>query len=95
MTSLNSCLPDFVINAIRDAIPILDGKIKWFAHPDAILIWIEARTSAVLRFTRDEKCESNIKWAYPTGEWAGYAGGITSSSIDWLIVSEWVIEKYI
>jgi len=94
MTSLESCLPDFVINAIREALPILDKKIKWFAHPDAILIWIEARTSAVLRFTRDEKCESNIKWAYPTGEWAWYAWGITSSAIDWLIVAESVVGKY-
>ena len=94
MTSLNSCLPDFVINAIREALPILDKKIKWFAHPDALLIWIEARTSAVIRFTRDENCESNIKWAYPTWEWAWYAWGITSSAIDWLIVSESVINKY-
>lgn len=95
MTSLNTVLPDFVINAIREALPILDKKIKWFAHPDALLIWIEARTSAVLRFTRDEKCESNIKWAYPTGEWAWYAWWITSSSIDWLVVAENVIGKYV
>lgn len=94
MTDLSSCLPDFVIAAIREAIPLLDKKIKWFAHPDALLIGIEARTSAVVRFTRDEKCESNIKWIFPTGEGAWYAGGITSSSIDWLIVSESVIAKY-
>lgn len=95
MTSLNSCLPDFVINAIREALPLLDKKIKWFADRDAILIWIEARTSAVIRFTRDEKCESNITWAYPTWEWAWYAWWITSSSIDWLIVAENVVRKYV
>lgn len=93
-TNLNTCLPDFVTNALREALPLLDKKIKWFTHPDAILIWIEARTSAVLRFFRDENCESNIKWSYPTWEWAWYAGWITSSAIDWLIVSESVIGKY-
>lgn len=95
MTNLNTCLPDFVINAIREALPLLDKKIKWFADRDAILIWIEARTSAVIRFTRDEKCESNISWAYPTWEWAWYAWWITSSSIDGLIVAENVVRKYV
>ncbi|MDD2871459.1 MAG: hypothetical protein PHS49_05705 [Candidatus Gracilibacteria bacterium] len=95
MTNLNTCLPDFVINAIREALPLLDKKIKGFADRDAILIGIEARTSAVIRFTRDEKCESNISGAYPTGEGAGYAGGITSSSIDGLIVAENVVRKYV
>lgn len=95
MTNLNTCLPDFVINALREALPLLDNKIQWFAHPNALLIWIEARTSSVVRFTRSETCESNIRWVYPTGEWAGYAGWITSSAIDWLIVSENILAKYL
>lgn len=94
-TSLNNCLPDFVINALRKAIPELDKKIKWFANPDAILIWIEARTSSVIRMFRDTNCESNLKWVYPTWEWAWYAWWITSSAIDWLVVWEKIIEKYI
>lgn len=95
MTSLRECLPDFVIEWIKEWIRDFDKKIPWFANPDAILIWTEARTSAVLRFFRDENCESNIKWAYPTWEWAWYAWWITSSSIDWLIVAENVIKKYL
>lgn len=94
-TDLRKCLPDFVSNALKAALPELDRKIKWFAHPDAVLIGIEARTSAVVRFFRDEKCESNISGMYPTGEGAGYAGGITSSAIDGLIVAENVLEKYL
>lgn len=94
MTSLDNCLPKFVTDALRDALPLLDKKIKWFANPDAILIWTESRTSAVLRFTRNENCESNIIWAYPTWEWAWYAWWITSSAIDWLIVAENVVKKY-
>lgn len=94
-TDLSTCLPDFVVDALRHGLPELDKKIKWFTHKDAILIWVEARTSAVMRFFRDEKCESNIKWMYPTGEGAGYAGWITSSAIDGLIVAENVVKKYL
>nr|MDD3720527.1 hypothetical protein [Candidatus Gracilibacteria bacterium] len=95
MTSIDKCLPEFVTSALREAIPLLDRKIKGFAHKDAILIGIEARTSAVVRFVRDkDTCESNIIGVYPSGEGAGYAGGITSSAIDGLIVSESLIKKY-
>ena len=95
MTDLKKCLPDFVISALKEALPELDKKISWFAHRDAILIWTESRTSAVVRFFRDENCQSNIIWAYPTWEGAWYAGWITSSSIDGLIVWENIIKKYL
>ncbi len=96
MTSISECLPDFITAALRKALIDLDHKIKWFASPDAILIAIEARSSAVIRITRDrETLESNILGIYPSGEGAGYAGGITSSAIDWLIVSERIIAEYL
>ena len=87
-------MPEFVIEAIRKAIPMLDKKIAWFANPDALLIWIEARTSSVIRMFRDENCESNISWIYPAWEGAWYAWWITSSAIDWLVVWEKIINKY-
>jgi uncharacterized FAD-dependent dehydrogenase len=60
------------------------------------LIGIESRSSSVVRIVRSSHTlESNIAWIYPTGEWAGYAGWITSSAIDWLNVAEKIIEKYI
>ncbi|MGE4443451.1 MAG: NAD(P)/FAD-dependent oxidoreductase [Candidatus Altimarinota bacterium] len=93
-TSLETCLPDFVVEALRAALPEFEKKIHGFADPNAILIAIEARTSAVLRFFRDDAGESNIKGIYPTGEGAGFAGGITSSSIDGLIIGEKILEKY-
>ena len=37
-----------------------------------------------MRFYRDESRMSNIKFVYPIGEGAGYAGGITSSALDGL-----------
>ncbi len=95
MTDLSLVLPKFVIDALKVALPEMDKKIKWFASDDAILIAVESRTSAVIRILRDNNCESNISWIYPAGEWAWYAWWITSSSIDWLIVAENVVKKYL
>ncbi|MDD5770250.1 MAG: hypothetical protein PHE25_04715 [Candidatus Gracilibacteria bacterium] len=92
--NLNELLPDFVGLALKEALPELNKKIPGFANPDAVLIGVEARTSAVLRFSRDENCQSNIIGIYPAGEGAGYAGGITSSAIDGLIVGENIVKKY-
>jgi uncharacterized FAD-dependent dehydrogenase len=87
-----------VWHSARDTVTMLfeNRKIKWFANWDAILTAIEARSSSVVKFTRDkETCESNIKWLYPCWEWAWFAGLITSSAIDWLRVAESIIEKYV
>ena len=63
-------------------------KIKGFNNYDAVLSGIEARTSSPIRIIRDDNLMSNIKGIYPCGEGAGYAGGITSASIDGIKVSE-------
>jgi len=94
MTSLRDCLPKYVLASLREALPILDRKVKGFAHPDAILIGVETRSSSPVKIVRDETLQSNIKGIYPTGEGAGYAGGIISAAIDGLMVAEVIIEKY-
>jgi uncharacterized protein len=93
-TSLDPCLPDEVLDSIREALPLFDSKVKGFAHPEAVLTGVETRSSSTVRVERDEKYQSNIAGIYPTGEGAGYAGGIVSSAIDGLKVAETIIEKY-
>ncbi len=95
LTRLDSCLPKYVIQSIKEALPLLDKKIKGFANPDAVLTGVETRSSSPVRIERNEKCESNIAGIYPAGEGAGYAGGIVSSAIDGMKVAELIIEKYI
>ena len=93
-TSLYTCLPEYVINSLKEALPKLDNKIKGFAHPDAVLTGIETRSSSPLRITRDsETLQSNIVGIYPAGEGAGYAGGIVSSAVDGMRVAEAVLNK--
>lgn len=92
--NLAECLPKYVIESLREALPHLDQKISGFAHPDAVLTGVETRTTAPIRMTRNENMESNISGIYPAGEGAGYAGGIVSSAIDGLRVGESILKKY-
>jgi uncharacterized FAD-dependent dehydrogenase len=89
MTDLRLCLPDYVIAAIRDALPTFDRRIPGFAMADAVMTGVETRTSSPLRITRNKSFESvNTKGLYPAGEGAGYAGGILSAAIDGIKVAE-------
>lgn len=93
LTSLSSCLPDYVLNSIRKALPEMERKIKGFAHPDAVLTGVETRSSSPIRIFRDETLQSSVKGIYPAGEGAGYAGGIISAAIDGMLVAEAIITK--
>ncbi len=95
LTSLDACLPDYVIRSLKKALPLMAQKIKGFADPEALLTGIETRSSAPLRLLRNEKCQSNILGLYPCGEGAGYAGGIVSSAIDGLTVAESIINLHL
>ncbi|HWR77377.1 MAG TPA: NAD(P)/FAD-dependent oxidoreductase [Thiobacillus sp.] len=89
LTDLASTLPDYAIEAIREALPAFDQQIKGFAMKDAVLTGVETRTSSPLRITRGDDCQSlNVKGLYPAGEGAGYAGGILSAGVDGIRVAE-------
>ncbi len=86
---LSKALPDFAIDAIREAIPAFEKKIKGFAFKDAILTGVETRTSSPISIKRDKRFQNiNTKGLYPAGEGAGYAGGILSAGIDGIKVAE-------
>ena len=87
---LASALPDYAIDAIREALPVFGKQIHGFDRDDAVLTGIETRTSSPLRITRDnESLQSlNTRGLYPAGEGAGYAGGILSAGVDGIKVAE-------
>ena len=94
LTDLASTLPDYAIEAIREALPAFDRQIKGFAMKDAVLTGVETRTSSPLRITRGDDCQSvNVKGLYPAGEGAGYAGGILSAGVDGIRVAEAVARQ--
>lgn len=90
--SPDAYLPDFLCETLRLGIPEMDKRIKGFANPDAILTGVESRSSSPVRILRDETCQSvGATGIYPCGEGAGYAGGITSASVDGIRCAEAII----
>lgn len=86
---LSTCLPDYAIEAIREALPAFDKTLKGFAMNDAVLTGVETRTSSPVRIKRNEDFQSlNTEGLYPAGEGAGYAGGILSAGVDGIKVAE-------
>jgi uncharacterized FAD-dependent dehydrogenase len=86
---LSSCLPDYAIAAIREALPAFDRQIRGFAMHDALLTAVETRTSSPVRIKRGEDFQSlNTQGLYPAGEGAGYAGGILSAAVDGIKAAE-------
>ncbi|CAH0991760.1 hypothetical protein SIN8267_01874 [Sinobacterium norvegicum] len=89
LTDMSEVLPAYAIEAIREAIPAMNKKIKGFARADAILTGVETRTSSPISIKRDKSYQSiNTAGLYPAGEGAGYAGGILSAAVDGLKVGE-------
>ncbi|WP_373939246.1 NAD(P)/FAD-dependent oxidoreductase [Vibrio kanaloae] len=89
LTDISKALPDFAIEAIREAIPAFEKKIKGFSTPDGLLTGVETRTSSPVCIKRGKDFQSiNLKGFFPAGEGAGYAGGILSAGIDGIKVAE-------
>ena len=89
LTDLAACLPDYVLDAIREALPVFGRQIPAYDHPDVVMTGVETRTSSPVRITRGRDLQSlNTRGLYPAGEGAGYAGGILSAAVDGIKVAE-------
>ncbi|MDH3327238.1 MAG: NAD(P)/FAD-dependent oxidoreductase [Gammaproteobacteria bacterium] len=89
LTNLECALPAFAIEALREAIPVFDKKLKGYASHDAVLTGVETRTSSPVCVKRDATFQSiNTPGLYPAGEGAGYAGGILSAAVDGIKIAE-------
>ncbi|MFL6602660.1 MAG: NAD(P)/FAD-dependent oxidoreductase [Steroidobacteraceae bacterium] len=87
---LTQSLPDYAVEAIREALPAFGRQIRGFDRADAVLTGVETRTSSPVRITRDpDTLQSlNVRGLFPAGEGAGYAGGILSAGVDGIKVAE-------
>jgi uncharacterized FAD-dependent dehydrogenase len=95
-TDLAAVMPKFVIDAIREAIPVFGKRIHGYDMNDAVLTGVETRTSSPIRIKRDETFQSlNTKGLFPAGEGAGYAGGILSAGVDGIKIAEAVAKSII
>ncbi len=88
-------LPGYVTDAMKEAILAMGRKIKGFDCGGALLIAPESRSSSPVRILRDLKTGESISvnGLFPSGEGAGYAGGIMSAAVDGIFSAEKVIER--
>ena len=88
-TDLSTCLPEFALEAMREALPVFGRQLARYDHPDVVMTGVETRTSSPVRITRGKDFQSlNTARLFPAGEGAGYAGGILSAAIDGIKAAE-------
>ena len=88
--------PDFIVDSLREALPLFDRKLCGFADRAAVLTAPETRSSSPVRIVRAEDKQSvSLKGLYPCGEGAGYAGGIMSAASDGLATAECIVAEII
>ncbi|MFZ3101215.1 MAG: FAD-dependent oxidoreductase [Desulfitobacteriaceae bacterium] len=92
---LHALLPEEIGGVLERTLLCFDSKIKGFASQEAILTGVETRTSAPIRILRNAQGESiNLAGLFPTGEGAGYAGGIMSAAVDGIRAAERLMAQY-
>ncbi len=89
---VSTCLPSYITETLRAAVPEMGRKLRGFDRPDAVLTGVETRSSSPVRVTRGDDLQSvGVRGLWPVGEGAGYAGGIMSAATDGLRVAEAVV----
>ncbi|MBQ6522041.1 MAG: hypothetical protein IJI15_04345 [Atopobiaceae bacterium] len=92
--SIDCCLPGYITESMRAAIPLLARKLAGFDAADAVLTGVETRSSSPVRITRGDGLASiGCAGLIPVGEGAGYAGGIMSAAADGIRAAEAIIAQ--
>ncbi len=88
---ISSCLPKFVVDGLKQALPLFNKKIKGFANKNNILIAAETKSSCPVWIDRSENYVCTFNGLYAIGEGSGFAGGIVSSAVDGIKCAEKII----
>ena len=92
---LDQLIPENLKGYFIDAIEKFEHSMKGFICDEAVLFAVESRTSCPIRITRDKESLESLshQGLYPSGEGAGYAGGITSAACDGIRIAEQIIQN--
>lgn len=92
-TRLDELLPADLTNRLRKSLEKFDKQMRGYVTREAQFHGVESRTSCPIRVTRSHETFESIthRGLYPTGEGAGYAGGITSAACDGIRVAEAIV----
>jgi uncharacterized FAD-dependent dehydrogenase len=91
---LHELLPSSIYFRLKMAMEDFDRKMPGFLTDEAHVIGTESRTSAPIRIPREKDTfmHPEIVGLFPTGEGAGYAGGILSAAMDGQNAARAVVE---
>ena len=89
-------MPEYIPDSMAQAISDFEAWLPGYFIPDAVMTGPETRTTSPVRIEREaDGCAPGFDGVYPTGEGAGYAGGIVSSAVDGIKMAEKAIEKHL
>ena len=93
---LDQWLPSYMAEGLRMGLSTFNRRMKGFVTNEAIVVGVESRTSTPVRIPRDAEqlMHPDLEGLFPTGEGAGYAGGIISAAMDGERVAE-AVRRYV
>ncbi len=93
---LDKWLPEIIGGSLRSGLKAFDSRMRGFITADALVAGVESRTSSPVRIPRDPQSlmHTQISGLFPSGEGAGYAGGIISAALDGERIAE-AVKGYI
>jgi uncharacterized FAD-dependent dehydrogenase len=83
-------MPRFISEGLRSGISTFGRRMHGFLTNEAIVVGVESRTSTPVRIPRhpESLMHPEVEGLFPSGEGAGYAGGIISAALDGERVAE-------
>ncbi|RQW88216.1 MAG: hypothetical protein EHM79_06125 [Geobacter sp.] len=91
---LAEILPRDVALALKAGVKQFDRQMRGFLTVEASLTGVETRTSSPVRIVRGDDYQSvSLPGLFPTGEGAGYAGGIMSAAVDGIRVADRIAKE--
>jgi uncharacterized FAD-dependent dehydrogenase len=91
---VDELLPPDIARRLRGGLEAFGAKMRGYLTNEALVVAVESRTSTPVRIPRDPESlvHPDIDGLYPTGEGAGYAGGIVSAAMDGIRVAERAVD---
>lgn len=82
--AVHELLPVNIVESLRKALLLFNKQKKGYYSEEAQLLAVESRTSSPVKIPRDKETYMHpfVTGLFPSGEGAGYAGGIVSAAID-------------
>ena len=92
---LDEWMPQFMSSRLREAISVFDKRMKGYLTNEAVVVGVESRTSTPVRIPRDRDTlqHPEVAGLYPSGEGAGFAGGIISAALDGERIAEAIMQS--